>query len=229
LSKADFKRVRWPQAYRIINARYPPIDVFERVANPADWESLYALEQLTNPRRRDEGGEISLVPVSERVVGPGASWVMAAFTHVGRPSRYTAGTYGVYYASKHLETAVRETVYHFSRFLASTSEPRGTMMELRTLVSERVDNSYCDVRTGFDPLHDPDNYAPVQSFGAARRSEGVNGILYRSVRHAGGECLAVFKPKAIPIPKQGPHLRYHFDGIRIDRWFQIGTSDWTSL
>lgn len=229
MSKAALTKIRWHQAYRIINARYPPIDVFERVASPADWESLYALEQLTNPRLRDEWGEISIVPVSERVAGPGASWVMAAFTHVGRPSRFTAGAYGVYYASKFLETAVYETVYHFGRFLASTSEPKGTMMELRTLVSERLDCSYRDVRTGFEELHHPDNYVPAQSFGEARRSEGANGILYRSVRHAGGECLAIFKPKAIPIPKQGPHLKYYFDGVRIDRWFQFGASDWSTL
>ena len=37
--------------YRIILARYPQIDVFERVSSPRDWDLLYALESLTNPSR----------------------------------------------------------------------------------------------------------------------------------------------------------------------------------
>jgi hypothetical protein len=222
-------RIRWPQAYRIINARYPPIDVFERVADPADWDALYAIEQLTNPRVRDEWGEIAIVPVDERISGEGASWVMAAFTHLGKPSRFTDGAYGVYYAARQLETAVYETAYHFGRFLASTAEPRGTTMELRTLFSERLDRRYHDVREGFEDLHDPDDYAPAQRFGAGLRAAGSDGIFYRSVRHADGDCLAVFRPKAIPIPRQGPHLRYHFDGARIDRWFRTGGDAWTPL
>ena len=77
---------------RVINSRYPPIDVFERIAPQADWESLFLLEALTNPRLRDQVGEIALVPPAERVSGPGASWVMSAFTHTGMASRFNSIT-----------------------------------------------------------------------------------------------------------------------------------------
>ena len=222
-------RIRWRSAYRVINSRYPPIALFERVADPRDWEALYALEQLTNPRVREVCGEISIVPPEERVAGPGASWVMAAFTHLGRPSRFTDGSYGVYYAARTLDTSVHETAFHFGRFLARTDEPKGTIIQLRALVSQRLDAPYHDVRAGFDELHDPERYAPAQRIAAALRARGANGIVYRSVRHRGGQCLSVFRPKAIPIPSQGPHLQYHFDGARIDRWFRIGESDWNAL
>ena len=60
-------RVDWPQAWRIIASRYPPIHLFERVsANPAVWDALIALESATNPRLRDEIGEISLVAPERR-------------------------------------------------------------------------------------------------------------------------------------------------------------------
>jgi hypothetical protein len=212
----------------VINARYPPIAPFERIADPADWEALYALERTTNPRIRDEWGEISLVPPAERVSGPGASWVMAAFTH-RRPSRFSDGSFGVYCAARALETAVRETAFHFGCFLANTLEPRGTLLQLRTLVSQGLDALFHELRHGFDELHHPDDYAPSQRFGAELRARGSSGVVYRSVRHPEGECLAIFRPKAVPIPSQGPHLQYHFDGAQIDRWFRIGESDWVAL
>ncbi len=222
-------RVRWAHAYRAINSRYPPIDVFERVADPGDWDALLAIEQLTNPRVRQEWGEISLVPKGERVSGPGASWVMGAFTHIGHPSRFTDGSYGVYYAAREVETAIRETAFHFGRFLRATAEPLGTELEMRVLVSSRLDEKFHDVRSGHPELHLPDDYAPSQAFAKRLHAEASNGLVYNSVRAPGHACLAVFKPKAIPRPRQGPHLRYHFDGTRIDRWFQLGQDEWKPL
>lgn len=227
--KAARRRVRWAKAYRVINSRYPPIDVFERVADPGDWEALLAIEQLTNPRVREDWGEISIVPVEERVSGPGASWVMAAFTHLGRPSRFSDGSYGVYYAARVLETAVRETAYHFARFLRATAEPRGTEMQVRVLVSSGVAHPFHDVRSGFPALHDADDYSAAQAFAKTLRKRGSSGIVYSSVRHEQHDCLAVFRPRAIPRPQQGAHLAYHFDGERIDRYIQIGKERWASL
>ena len=67
------RSVNWPRAWRIMASRYPPIALFERLtADPAIWDALIALEQLTNPRVRDEVGDIALVPPDERVSGPGA-------------------------------------------------------------------------------------------------------------------------------------------------------------
>jgi hypothetical protein len=222
-------RVRWAEAFRAINSRYPPVDVFEHIADPGDWDTLLRIEEMTNPRVREAAGEIARVPVGERPSGPGASWIMAAFTHLGWPSRFSDGSYGVYYAARALETAVRETAYHFGRFLAATAEPRGTEVEIRVLISKGVEQRFHDVRTGHPELYLPDDYHPSQAFAAPLVASGSNGLIYNSVRHENGTCLAVFRPKAIPCPKQGPHLRYHFDGHRIDRWFRIGEKKWRAL
>src|SRR3984885_13201340 len=119
------RRIAWPQAWRVIASRYPPILLFERLTpDPAVWEALIALEQLTNPRVRDEVGEIALVPPDERISGPGAGYVMASFTHINpKGSRFSDGSFGVYYAAAALETAISETVFHFEAFARDSADP----------------------------------------------------------------------------------------------------------
>lgn len=222
------RRLRWAESYRVVNSRFPPIDVFERIADPEDWESLIELEMLTNPRVRQEVGEISLVSVEERVSGPGASWLMAPFTHIGWPSRFSDGTWGVYYCARSLLTAVHEKAHHVGIFFAQTKEPLGTTMELRALVAS-VDARFHDVRGGFRKIHHPVDYSAAQALARSLRETGSNGVVYDSVRHEGGACLAAFRPKAVNTPIQGPNLRFHFDGERIDRWFHFGEKLWWEL
>ncbi len=102
--------VVWRGAVRIINSRHPPIDLFEDIADPADWPLLMAAEQKTNPRLAETIGSLDLVPEDRRVGGPGASYLMAPFTHVSpdRPSRFTDGSYGVLYAGDAFEVALLE-------------------------------------------------------------------------------------------------------------------------
>src|SRR5262249_4439726 len=128
-------QIDWPQAWRVIASRYPPINLFERLtADTTVWDALIALEQLTNPRVRDEVGDIALVPPEERISGPGASYVMAAFTHINpNGSRFSAGGYGVYYAASTLETAIAETVFHFESFARDSVDPPRNE-DLRVLV-----------------------------------------------------------------------------------------------
>src|SRR5215468_8542194 len=119
------RKIRWRKAWRVIGTRYPPINLFERVSpNPDVWEALIEAEQLTNPRIRDEIGEIALVPPDQRVSGPNATWVMAPFTHVNpKGSRFSDGSWGVYYAANRIETAIAETVFHFARFARDSQDP----------------------------------------------------------------------------------------------------------
>src|SRR5690348_7566049 len=117
--------LKWQHTYRIISSHFPPIKLFEDLQVPDHLEELYYIESLTNDRLRDEVGDISLVAKEDRVVGAGASIVMSAFTHISkeRISRFSDGSFGVYYASKTLETAIFETVYHRERFLSYTAQP----------------------------------------------------------------------------------------------------------
>jgi len=222
------RRIRWARSYRVINARFPPIDLFERIADPGDWESLIELETLTNPRVRQEAGEISLVPPEERVSGVGASWVMAPFTHIGWPSRFSDGSWGVYYCAQSLASAVHEKAHHVGFFFARTGEPLGTTMELRALVGA-IDARFHDIRRGFRKAHDPNDPRVAQGLARELRETGSNGIVYNSVRHEGGSCLAALRPKAVSPPISGPNLQFHFDGERVNRWFHFGDKAWHAI
>ncbi|MBY0235669.1 MAG: RES family NAD+ phosphorylase, partial [Burkholderiaceae bacterium] len=116
-------QLHWPDSCRLIPSRFPPISLFERVCQAADLDLVFAIEAIGNPRLRDEVGELSLVPAEQRLSGPGCSAIMAAFTHLNPDgSRFSDGSYGVYYAAADLDTAVAEVSYHQARFLACTQE-----------------------------------------------------------------------------------------------------------
>lgn len=220
--------VVWRRTYRIIAARYPPIALFERIADPEDWEDLLEVESLTNDRLRDEVGEIRLVPVEERVAGPGAGWVMGAFTHIGWPSRFSDGRHGVFYTARTRACAIAETAYHAGRFFAATREPPCTL-PMRVLVAG-IDAVLHDVRGGaprFRRYHDPDDDSASQELGRALHAAGSHGLVYRSVRLAGGECVAALRPRAVrPLPREDRRLLYHWDGARIDRCYDYAADRW---
>jgi hypothetical protein len=212
-------RLRWQKIYRVVASKHPPINVFETIVSARQMEMAWYLEGLTNDRLRDADGAAPLVPPEDRLYAPGASMVMAAFTHIGRPSRFSDGSYGVYYAARTLETAVRETAFHRARFLAATAEPAGEI-DMRAYVGRPI-KPYLDVRgMKYDALHDPNDYAPSQSFAKPLRDAGEWGLVYRSVRHEGGECIAAFKPQAVSIPIAAAALAYVWDGERISKVYE---------
>jgi hypothetical protein len=227
------RRVRWDKTFRLIPSRYPPIHLFERIADPADWDVIAQIEGLTNDRLRDEMGDISAVPVSERIVGPGASPIMAAFTHVGRASRFSDGAFGVYYASDRFDAALREVLYHRGRFFLRTSEPK-TQFDLRTYVG-RLDAKLHDIRGAWPRAHDPDSYAYSQRLGKRLRDRGGNGLVFDSVRSPPAANIAVFRPSVLaaapgkPHVIQGAHVRVEWDGTRMSRYIVMGDPSWKSV
>jgi hypothetical protein len=212
--------IAWAGAVRIIRSLYPPIDLFEDIADPADWPLLLSAEQKTNPRLMETIGTLDLVPPERRVGGPGASWLMAPFTHVSpdRPSRFTDGSYGVLYAGNRFEVALFETIHHHQRFMARTGEAPGWTSQFREILLD-IAGELHDLRGG-DPAWaaalDPADYTASQALGAALRAAGADGVVYPSVRCPGGACAGLFYPDLARNPRQGRHLDYHWDGARVD-------------
>ena len=96
------------QAYRLVNSKFPPIALFDDVANPEEFEALYQIQALTNPRLQNEVGRIELIPRSEIPFGvPGCSYATAPFTHVNpEGSRFSNGSFGVLYLAATMEAAL---------------------------------------------------------------------------------------------------------------------------
>jgi hypothetical protein len=219
--------VRWQPCFRVISSRFPPIHLFERVSSPEDWEALYWLESLTNPRLRDEVGEIELVPREDRVFGPGTSVVMAAFTHLNPDgSRFADNTFGAFYAAASLDTSIAETRYHREVFLRATHE--GPLeLDMRTYLCD-VHATFHDIRGQRDlmsDIYDPDSYVASQKLARSLKRAGSNGVVYDSVRHASGQCLAVYRPRLVQNCRQGTHLRYVWDGTRISRVYALSVME----
>lgn len=214
------QRIRWQRAYRIVPSRFPPVGVFDAIADPKDLDALYQIEALTNPRLREEWGELSNVPKEHRVSGPGTTPLMAAFTHVNpEGSRFSDGSYGVLYLAHEFNTAVEETVYHREQFLAATQEPP-IDITMRCYVGG-VHGSLHDIRGGWKAEHDPGNYTASRKLGSKLRSDDSNGIVYDSVRCEGGECAALFHPDLASPCVQGKHLIYRWDGGRIAQILEV--------
>ena len=176
--------------YRIIPTKFPPINFFERFTPPELMEEAFEIESLTNERLQAEVGDISHVATEDRVSGPGASVVMASFTHTGYASRFTNGDYGIYYAARDLDTAIHETIFHRERFMTYTSEP-ASEIDMR-VYKGTVQKPLIDLRSeSYSHLMqpDPDQYEESQLFAAQLRETQCYGVLYPSVRNRGGSGL----------------------------------------
>ena len=222
-------RVDWPRARRIIRSRFPPIDLFEDIADPEDWPLLIAAEEKTNPRLMGALGAIDLVPPHRRVAGPGATYLMAPFTHLSpdRPSRFTDGSYGVLYLADRFETALLETMHHHARFMACTREAPGWTSQFRELVMD-LGATLHDLRGDNPPVApalDPNDYAESQRLAASLRVSGSDGVAYPSARDPEGQCAGLFYPDCARNPVQGRHLDYHWDGRRVDLYRNAGNGD----
>ena len=216
------RAVAWTPSHRLIASRFPTVGLYDAIADPADLEAVFAIEALTNPRLRNELGELQLVPPEERLSGAGSTPIMAAFTHLNpEGSRFSDGSYGVYYAARDLATAVAEVSHHRALFLARTAEPP-IDVDLR-LITAPLDAPLHDLRglrRRAAALFDPADYRAGQALGRALRAAGSWGVLYPSVRHAGGLCAGLFRPRALQPARESLHIALHWDGQRITHWFE---------
>lgn len=218
--------VAWRGAVRIIRSLYPPVDLFEDIADPADWPLLLSAEQKTNPRVLQAVGRLDLVPAKRSVSGPGASYLMSPFTHAStdRPSRFSDGSYGVLYIADSFEVALFETIHHHARFMAATAQSPGWTSQFREIVLD-FDGQLHDLHAAQPAIFDPVDYAAAQAVAVELHRAGSNGVLYPSVRWPGGSCVGLFYPDLASHPVQGRHLDYHWDGARVDFYRDAGSRE----
>ena len=206
--------IAWTRTCRLVPSRYPTVGVFDRVATPEDLPELFELEGWTNDRLSNELGLLNLVPPAEWVVGPMASVVMAAYCHPrAEGARFTDNTRGAWYAARDLDTALAESTHRRTRELQEIGV-LDTRVQMR-LYHADFEAPFHDVRAGdpgWDAVHDPDDHTASQELGMALFRGGANGIVYRSVRRDGGECLVSFRPKLVTNVRAAGHFEYRWRG-----------------
>ena len=222
VASARRRNLQGHDQFRIIASRFPPIPLFEELVDADELEIVFALESMTNDRLAAEAGDLYRVDKDDWVTGPGASVVMAAFTHIAHPSRFTDGSYGVYYAGLDEPTAIAETRFHAERRLRETEEPP-IELEMRCYRG-KIKKPLEDIRgPSYSNLSDPSisTWPRCQQHAAERRAANAMGLLYRSARRPEGQCIAAFSPQAVSRPTPKTHLRYCWNGERIDEVLSV--------
>ncbi len=195
-------------AFRLIPSRFPPVGAFDTVATAADLEAVMELEGWTNDRL--VAHRLRRLPQAEWVFGrANASVVMAAFLHASPAGgRFNGPELGAWYASAALATAAAEVGHHLRRE-ALDSRREAISRDFRCYGC-RIAGRHVDLRGGGESLAailDPASWAASQTFGESLRARRGDGILYPSLRHRGGENVAVFRPSLVDDVTQREHLR----------------------
>jgi len=135
-------------------------------------------------------------------------------------SRFSDGSFGVWYGSRSEETTVYESVYHWYHGLISDAG-----FEHLSIVSERklytvtCKAALLDFRP-LIPRHFPDlihktDYTLAQSVGQRMHREGHPGLLTFSARYSGGENYAIFNPAVLSDPRHHGYLTYRLETARV--------------
>jgi hypothetical protein len=215
-------RLRKRPTFRVIAHRPYDRPIAARLPTVTDAIALDTIEALTNPRIRQEWSPRRKIR-PEDIGDTVDETVMASFVYSG-PSRFTDGSFGVYYAGFERDTAIAESRFHTERFLIQSHMPATNVFK-RVLYAS-VSGSYDDLRkvAADDPIYapDPDTYAAAQSYALgvyARNRE--DGIVYRSVRRDGGTCVVAFRPRLVTGCRAAEMLLYAYDGTRIDAIMRV--------
>lgn len=207
-------------------------DLFDDLSDdPAHTRLALEAEQRSRP-----AAYRSQEPAIERPF-EAAAWANAIgwpFRH-WQASRYSDGSFGVWYGADTLETSVRESAHHWVHgFLADAGFERETVVGERQVYAVACRAALLDLRPAVPHapglLHPHDCSLP-RALGRRLRREGHPGLLAPSVRHPPGQTFALFNPTVLSRPRIHTALTYRLEGgrLRVEkapgrRWLSIELS-----
>ncbi|HEY3697869.1 MAG TPA: RES family NAD+ phosphorylase [Spongiibacteraceae bacterium] len=234
IDKLPEKKFRDQIAYRLVNSKFPPIDIFDDVASNDEFEALYRLQARTNPRLLDEVGHIRLIRPERRPFGiTGCNYALAPFTHINRlGSRFSRGEFGVLYAAEEIDTAIAETCYHQQRYfqkqLRGLKYDRIVMRGLKLTFSATLLNIRTPKIDKFG-WYNRDDYTAARQLGGAIKTADKDGLWFESVRKPDQSCYALFSPHLISSVLQIRHYEFVWDGTRINAVIKLSDSSTLSM
>jgi len=204
------------QAYRLVNSKFPPIALFDDVADADEFEVLFEIQALTNPRLKNEVGQLELIARSEIPFGiAGCSYAIAPFTHVNPAgSRFSDGSFGVLYLADSMETALAEVRHHQALYWSKVPSLNYERFVFRGLACAFGDGGMKDATALplTDPVYASDDYSHSRVLGRAVRDTGCPGLRYRSVRMPGSHCWALMTPRPVSSIVQTAHYEMVWNG-----------------
>ncbi|MDQ2077078.1 RES family NAD+ phosphorylase [Marinimicrobium sp. ABcell2] len=195
-------------------------DLFDDLSDaPQAWEAAQALEMASKPYPY-----VSPQAVIDRPFEESAYYqaIQYPFNNWAQ-SRYSDGTYGVWYGADALTTTIHETAYHWVNGLLADV---GWQNLLGVRIERKVYKVHCqslllDFRhlVGEYPgLIDPNSYQYTQHIGNRIHREGHPGLVSHSARCT-GEVYGVFSAQALSTPRAYCYLSYRLEesGVRVER------------
>ncbi|MEO0589422.1 MAG: RES family NAD+ phosphorylase [Pseudomonadota bacterium] len=178
---------------------------------------LAEIEGATSSRRIAEERGMGGVSPNELVHGvPHAKFINASFAYAKprEPNRFNPAGRGAWYAALDVETSIAEVGYHLTQALADAGD-FDAVVEYGEMISS-MSGVFVDLRDMPDhPALHPDKaegYSAGNALAAQTRGEGHNGIIYPSVRHEGGTCIAALWPNVVQSVVQGALYRLTWQG-----------------
>lgn len=205
--------------FRLVSSKFPPISLFDDVADESEFELLYELQAMTNPRIQTEVGNLNLIRRSEIPFGiTGCSYATSPFTHVNPAgSRFSDGQYGVLYLADTMTTAIEEVAYHQGRYWSSVHGLDYDRLVFRGLRFKVEGTDWHDATSlgQNDAIYDPDSYTASRAFGQDLYKAGSQGLQYYSVRKPGAICWGLFTPRPVKSAIQSTHFEFIWNGSAI--------------
>src|SRR5262252_3974401 len=191
--------------HRLIPAQYADggVSVLARLTDdPEILEGIFELDNATNDRLLAESRLAPGIDERELVFGiPSYRIINAAFCHPAPTgSRFNSPDRGAWYACFEVKTSQAEVAYHRRLWLEETkweeedkSDYLDYLADFRAQFHDLRNSDLRDSRDYADCLSST-SYAASQNLGAQLLDAGSAGIVYPSVRYAGGTCIGCFRP-----------------------------------
>ena len=218
LAGVPLLREAFPRTVRLVTSARLRASVMAPLADDADdLSALAEIEGATSARLIAEERGTGGLSAAELVHGvPHAKFINASFAYARprAPNRFNPAERGAWYAAAAVETCLAEVGHHLTKALADAGDFHAVVDYAEMLAS--MSGVFVDLRQMPDhPSLDPDpakGYGAGNVLAAAARAIGHNGIIYPSVRHAGGLCIAALWPNVVQSVAQGDLYRLTWAG-----------------
>jgi RES domain len=194
-------------------------DLFDDLSDDyTDWQTAIKLELQTKPATYTSATPVIHRPFEEAAWNEAIGFPFRTWTR----SRYSDGSFGVWYGADTMETTIYETVYHWRNNLladAGFTAP-GIRIERRVHLV-RCDAALIDLRNlvAKNPLiADPFDYTLTQQIGGRLHREGHPGLVTYSARCT-GDVYAMLNAAVLSNPRPHCYLTYITteNGVAVER------------